>query len=118
MEEERIVGPGVFDKPMHGSKNVLLRWLAHGVLLVVCEDDHVLPFVAKVLDKVAGHVPDIIDTTSKLPPLPKIVDANQQGFPSASTLRILESISLGSTVPEVLGCLRRRRWGLGVAVNI
>ena len=50
MKEERVVRPGFLDQPMHRSQDVLLGRLAHWILLVVCEDDHVLALVAKVLN--------------------------------------------------------------------
>jgi len=66
---------GLFGEPVHSSENVLLRWLAHGVLLIVGKDDHILPFIAKVLNEIGGHVPDIVDASPKLSTLTKVVDA-------------------------------------------
>lgn len=50
MEEEGVIGLGTLDEPMHGAQNVLLSGLAHLILLVVGEYDHVFPPVAKLLD--------------------------------------------------------------------
>lgn len=61
---------------MHGTQDVLFRRLAHGVLLIIGQDNHVLPFVAKVLDQVARHVLYIVDASAKLPSLSEVVDAN------------------------------------------
>jgi hypothetical protein len=66
MEEKRVIGVCVLDQPVHGSKDVLLGWLAHCILLVVCQDDHILARIAKVLVQVCAHVFDIVDTSSKL----------------------------------------------------
>ncbi len=60
MEEERVIWLGVFDKPVHCSKDVLFRRLAHGVLLVVCQDDHVFARVAEIAIEVCRHVLDIV----------------------------------------------------------
>jgi len=105
VEEEGIVWTGILNKPMHSPENVLLSRLAHGVLLVVCEDNHVLALIAKVFDEVCRHVPDIIDATPKLTALAKVVYSNQQRFPPPSALRVLESISLRRTISEMLGSL-------------
>ena len=52
VEEERVVGLGVLDEPVHGAQDVLLGRLAHGVLLVVGQSDHVLALVPKGLHQV------------------------------------------------------------------
>lgn len=94
---------------MHRPEYVLLGRLAHGVLLVVGEDDHVLALVSKVLGQVGGHVPHVVDAPAQLAALAKVVDADQQGFPLAGALRVLEGEALGVAVAEALrGC---RRWG-------
>lgn len=75
VEEQRIILPRVFHQPVHGSEYVLLRRLAHRILLVVCQDDHVLSLVAEVSIQVGRHVLHIIDASTKLATLPEIVDA-------------------------------------------
>lgn len=87
---------------MHGAQDVLLGRLAHGVLLVICEQDHVLPLVAKVLDQVRGHVADVIDAASQLAALAKVVDADEQGLPAAVALGVLEGIVGRGAVAEML----------------
>ena len=77
MEEQRIVGLGILDEPMHGTQDILLCRLAHGVLLIVCQDYHVLTGIPKVLVQIRAHVLDVIDTSSELSPLAEIVDTNQ-----------------------------------------
>lgn len=77
VEEERVIGSGVLNKPVHGAQNVLLGGLTHGVLLVVCQGDHVLALVAESLHEVVGHVFYIVDTASELTLLSKVVDTNQ-----------------------------------------
>lgn len=103
MQEERIVWTSVLDQPVHGPENVLLGRLAHGILLIVCEDDHVFPLVAKVLDEVGRHVAHVVDAASKLATLAKIVDANQQAFPPAITLRVLKVVVLWVAIAKALG---------------
>lgn len=49
---------------MHGAKDVLLAGLAHGILLVVGKNHHVLTLVAKVLGKIGSHVADVVDASS------------------------------------------------------
>lgn len=87
---------------MHSAQDVLLGRLAHGVLLVVGEQDHVLPLVAKVLDQVRGHVAHVIDAASQLAALAEVVDADEQGLPAAVALRVLEGIVGGGTGAKVL----------------
>ena len=64
MEKQRVVGLRIFDQPVHGTQYVLFRRLAHGILLVIRKDDHILPRVAKVAVQVCRHILDVIDTTS------------------------------------------------------
>lgn len=103
VEEERIVRPGILDQPVHGPQYVLLRRLAHGILLVVGKDDHVLALVAKMLDEIGRHVPDVVDAPPQLAALAKVVDADQQGFPPAVALRVLKGVALGMAIAEGLG---------------
>lgn len=99
---------------MHGAQDVLLGRLAHGVLLVVGEQDHVLPLVAKVLDQVRGHVAHVIDAAPQLASLAKVVDADEQGLTAAVTLRVLERIVGGGAGAKVLW--GGRGWARGMAV--
>lgn len=64
MEKERVVALRILDQPVHRSEEILLRRLAHGILLVVGQDDHVFSLVTEVFDEVARHVPDIVDAAS------------------------------------------------------
>lgn len=43
MDEERVVGLRVLHQPLHGPKDIGLVGYTHRVLLIVREDDHVLP---------------------------------------------------------------------------
>jgi hypothetical protein len=108
VEEEGVVGPGVLDEPMHGPQDVLLGGLAHGVLLVVGKDNHVLALVTKMLDQIRRHVPDIIDASSQLAALAKVVDADEQSFSPAGTHAILKGVVLRGSVAKGLGAGRRR----------
>lgn len=87
---------------MHCSKNIGLCWLAHGVLLVVRQDDHVLSRVAEIAIEVCRHVLDIVDAPSKLPPLAEVVDPNQQCLPSTLAGGVLEAVSLRCALTEPL----------------
>jgi hypothetical protein len=104
MEEQRIVGLCILDQPVHSAQNIRLGRLAHGVLLVIGEEDHIFASIAKVLVQVCGHVLHIVDTPAKLTLLTEVVDANQQRLALTSAARILEAISLRGTVTE-------RDWG-------
>lgn len=108
VEEERIVGPSVLYQPVHGSQDILLCRLAHRVLLVIREDHHVFALISKILYQVCRHVPNVVDASSELPALTEIVDAYEEGLPSARTLRILERIALRRPMAKVLWC--RWRW--------
>lgn len=118
MEEERIVWPRVLDEPVHRPQDVLLRRLAHRVLLVVCEDDHVFPLIAVVLDKVPRHVPDVVDASPELTALAKVVDAYEEGFTATRTLGVLESVTLRSALAEMLGGGRGGRGGMMVSLGV
>jgi hypothetical protein len=87
---------------MHSSQDVLLRRLAHGVLLVVRQDDHVLSLVPKVLDQVRRHVPDVVDASSELTALTKVINADQKGFPPARASRVLKGIGMRGAGAERL----------------
>ncbi len=86
VEEERVVGSGILNQPVHGAEDVLLGRLAHGVLLVVGEDDHVLSLVAEVFDEIGRHVPNIVYAASKLASLAEVVDADEKSFSSTGSL--------------------------------
>jgi hypothetical protein len=111
VEEERIVGLGVLNEPVHGAQDVLLGRLAHGVLLVVGQGDHVLALVTKGLHQVVGHVLNIVDATTELTFLAKVVDANQESLALAGTVGVLERVAVGGAMAEVLHALWRRWWG-------
>lgn len=94
MEEQGVIRLRVFHQPMHCPQDVLLRRLAHGILLVVGQDDHIFSGITKVLVQIGGHVFDIVDASSQLPSLAEVVDPDQQSFPPTGTRRILEIIAL------------------------
>ena len=64
MEEQCVVRFCVLHQPVHGTQNILIRRLAHRIVLVVCQDDHILPRVAKVAIEVSRHIFDVIDAPS------------------------------------------------------
>lgn len=111
MEEKRIVGSRVLDKPVHGTEDVCFGGLAHRVLLVISKNDHVLSSIAKALVQISRQVPSIVDTTTQLAFLIEVVDTNQQCFSLSRAARILEVVTLRSTVTERHRLKRRRCWG-------
>jgi hypothetical protein len=102
VEEERVVGLGVLNEPVHGAQDVLL---------VVGQSDHILALVTKGLHQVVGHVLNIVDATSELALLAKVVDADQESLALAGTVGVLERVAVGCAMAEVLHALWRRRWG-------
>ena len=109
MEEERVIRPRVLHQPMHSPQNILLRRLAHGVLSVICESNHVLALVSEVAVQIGRHILHIVDAPSELASLPEVVDANKKRFAPAGTVGVLERIALRCAMPECYGILRRRR---------
>lgn len=107
MEEERVIRSRILNQPVHGSQNVLLGGLAHGVLLVVGQDNHILSLVAELFHEVARHIANIVDAAIELAALAKVIDANEQSFPPAVAFRVLETVSLRCAVAERL---RLDRW--------
>jgi len=118
MEEQRIVSLGVLDQPMHCSQNVGLRRLAHGILLIVGQDNHVFSRVAEIAIEVCRHILDVVDAPSKLPPLAEVIDADQQCFSFTCTIRILEAISLWCALTESLLGFRWWWWGFEIALGV
>lgn len=118
MEKERVIGPRVLDEPMHSSQNVLLRRLAHRVLLVVSKNNHIFALVAKMFNQVGRHVSDIVDASSELASLAEIVYADEKSFPSACAIAVLKSVSLRSAVTKMLRSGRRRGRGAIVAMIV
>ena len=118
MEEKRVVRFRILDQPMHGTKDIRFCWLAHWVLLVISQDDHVFSRIAKVAVEVCRHVLDIVDTPSKLTPLTEIVDTNEQCFASARAIGILEGVTLRGAVAKALHGLRRWRRGIVVSLDV
>lgn len=110
VEEEGVVWLRILDKPVHGAENVRLGRLAHGVLLVICEENHVLTGISEVLVEVCRHVLDIVDTSSQLTLLAEVVNSNQQCLSLSGTARILEVIALRGAVSERYRSCRRGSW--------
>lgn len=118
MEEERVVWLCILDQPMHRAQDVCLGRLAHGILLIIGQDDHVLPRVAEVAIEVCRHILDVIDTASELPPLTKVVDADQKSFAPSRAIGVLKAVTLRGAVAEGLHGLGRRRRGIGVSLDV
>lgn len=77
---------------MHGTKDVRLGRLAHRVLLIVGQNDHIFTLVPKEAIEVVGHVFHVVDAPSQLTSLAEIVDTYEQSLPSTIAQRILESV--------------------------
>lgn len=92
MEEQRVVWTCIIHQPLHGANNVLFRWHAHGVLLVVGQHDHVLRLIAVVPREKVLHVVCIIDTASQSIRRADVIYANQESFAPASTVAVLKRI--------------------------
>jgi hypothetical protein len=93
---------------MHSSKNILFGWLAHGILLIIGKDHHILALVAEVLGKISSHVADIVDTAAELSTLVEVVDSDKKSFSPAGAVRVSEVVAIGSAMTELLRCCRRR----------
>ena len=115
MEEQRIIRSGILDQPVHGAEDVLFRRLAHRVLLIVGEKNHILSGVPKVRVEIGRHVLDIVDTTSELTSLTKVVYADEKRFASTRAVGVLEAIPLRSTTAKTLHALGRRRRSIVVS---
>lgn len=77
MEKQRIVRLRVLNEPMHRPHNVCFSRLAHRILLIVGQEDHVFALVSEMAVEIPAHVLHIIDAAPQLTLLSKIVDANE-----------------------------------------
>ena len=93
---------------MHSTDNVLLGRLAHRVLLVVRQDDHVLSCITEILVQVRAHVLHVIDAPSQLPALVEVVYSDEERLASSSTITVLETVALRCAIAKGL---RGLRWG-------
>ena len=78
VEEQVVIGLSAFNQPIHGASDIGSRWVSHGVLLVVSENDHVVPLETVTLVHELGHVADVIDTSFKFVGCSKVVYTDQQ----------------------------------------
>lgn len=103
---------------MHGPEEILFRRLAHRVLLVVGQDDHIFSFIAKVFGEIGGHIPRIVNTAAQLSSLAKIVYAYKKRFSPTGAITVLESVVCGSSMSKMLraGGRRRRRTIIAMVV--
>ena len=109
MEEQGVIGLGALNQPFHGPNDVPFGGLHDGVVLVVCQDDHVLPLVAIALDEEARDVVDVVDTSSQLTVLAEVVDTDEEGLALAGTVGVLEGVPVRGAVTELLGAVW---WGV------
>lgn len=114
MDKERVIGLCTLDQPLHGPQHVCLCGHAHRILLIVGEDDHVLPPVAVSLVEKNGHFLDIVNAALQLIGLSEVVDADEKGFATSSTVRVTESVTRRGAIAKALCLLRwagREVWG-------
>lgn len=102
---------------MHCPQDILLCRLAHRILLIIGQDNHVLSRIAKIAIEVGRHVLHVVDASPQLSSLPKVVDADQQSLPSSSTIRVLESVSLRCATTKTYRALRGWRRRVGITVD-
>jgi len=86
--------------------------------LVICQDNHVFPLIVEVVVQVRRHVLDVVDASSQLSSLPKVVDTDKECLTVTGAIRILEAITLRSSITETLHSLRWRWRGVMVTVYI
>ena len=101
---------------MHCPQYVGLCRLAHGILLVIGQEYHVLSLVIEMAVKICAHVLYVVDATTKLSTLTKVVDADEESFPASVASRILERVAIWRTVTEALWCGRGRGRAAGAVV--
>lgn len=106
VDKERVIGLCAFDQPLHGPQHVCLCGNAHRILLIVGEDDHVLPPVAVSLVEENGHFLDIVNAALQLIGLSEVVDADEKGFATSSTVRVTESVTRRGAIAKALCLLR------------
>lgn len=85
---------------MHCSEEILLGGLTHGVLLIIGENDHIFPFIPELLIEICRHVFHVVDASSQLTALPKVVDTNEKCFPATCTVGVLEAVALRGAVTK------------------
>lgn len=108
MDEQRIIGHRILYQPMHGAKDIGLGRHAHGIMLIISQNHHILSPIAIHLIEENRHLRDIVDAAFQLIGLPEIVDTNQQRFPPSGAIGIAELVAGRRPVAECLGRLRRR----------
>ena len=86
---------------MHRSQYVLLCRLAHGILLIIGQDDHVLSRITEIAVKVGRHVFHVVDASPQLSSLPEVIDANEQSLPSSGTIGVLVTVSSRCAIAEL-----------------
>lgn len=95
---------------MHCPQDVRFSGLAHGILLVIGQGDHVFALVTEVLVEIVAHVLHVIDTSTQLTALTEVVDSDKQGFATTGTVGVLERVTRRRAMAKGLGLLRRWRW--------
>lgn len=110
MDKQGIVWLGAFHQPLHRPDDVGFRRLTHRIGLVISQDDHIFPAVSVVLVQENGHFRHIVDASSQLVCLAKVIDSDQQSLALSSAVGVLVLIMRWSAMAEALRNLRRRAW--------
>lgn len=109
MNKQRIIRLRILHQPLHRAHDIRLRRHAHGIFLVVRQNNHVLPPIAEFLVQEVRHVRDIIDAAAQGVRLSEIVDADEQRFPTTRAGGVLEAVIRRGAAAKVLRLLRRTR---------
>ena len=86
-------------------------------MLVVRQEDHILPRIAKVAVEIIRHIFDVIDTPSEFRLLSEIVDPYQQRLTPSCTIRVLILVVHIRARVEVVWSCRGGSWGMIIAVD-
>jgi hypothetical protein len=109
VKEESVIRLSILHEPTHSADDVLSGRNHDWILLIISQQNHVLSLVAIALYQESGNVVYIVDTSSQLSFLVKVVDADEKCLATTGTSGVLESVAFGGSVAELLGCSGRRR---------
>lgn len=109
VKEESIIGLSVRHKPTHSPNDVLSGRNHDWILLIIGQQNHVLSLVAIALYQESRNIVYVVDTSSQLAFLVKVVDADEKCLATTSTSGVLESIAFGGSMTELLGHRGGRR---------
>ena len=97
MKEKRIIRLSILHEPVHRADDVRFCGLAHGILLIIGQNHHVLSGIPEMPIQVPAHILDIVDAATKLAALSEVVYADQKRLATARTGGVLEVVALRRT---------------------